>query len=360
MSPENQLEVYRKVKRREEIAQALREKIPYKQIQERFQCSATTISNVKKCLNSYGTVLEMHPKKRSGRPPTLTMNDKLFVRDVYAKYPVIFVEEVVRMVEEVLLVPDVSRYTIGRVLKELNYTRKTVSRAAKQQDELLRSAYLLNVAQYKPDQLVFLDESAFNEHTTFRSKGYSLRGTPIAIQQDLKKSERVSLIAALSYRGFLAYDLEVGSYNSGTFAEFVQFKLLPKMNAFPAPNSVLVLDNCAIHGMEGLRAMCQEKGVVVVELPPYSPDFNPIEISFAYVKRYLRTYYPASTIDVLAKNVMMAVEFGVNTARKSQACFNHRNYWYDPATNEENEFVEQYQHLFEASSGFSDTEDDEA
>lgn len=48
------------------------------------------------------------------------------------------------------------------------------------------------------------------------------------------------------------------------------------MNAYPGPYSVLVLDNASIHKKQQLYDICNEKGVRVEFLPPYSPDFNPV------------------------------------------------------------------------------------
>jgi transposase len=59
------------------------------------------------------------------------------------------------------------------------------------------------------------------------------------------------------------------------------------MNAYSEerpPRSVLVMDNARIHCSEELQEMCNEAGVLLVYLPPYSPDYNPIEQSFNQIK----------------------------------------------------------------------------
>lgn len=53
------------------------------------------------------------------------------------------------------------------------------------------------------------------------------------------------------------------------------------MNQYPQDRSVLILDNCAIHKSNVLREVVEAYGVVLVFLPPYSPDLNPIEESFS-------------------------------------------------------------------------------
>ena len=58
------------------------------------------------------------------------------------------------------------------------------------------------------------------------------------------------------------------------------------MNRYPQDHSILIMDNCLIHKMETLREVVEAFGVLLVFLPPYSPDFNPIEEIFSACERY--------------------------------------------------------------------------
>ena len=78
----------------------------------------------------------------------------------------------------------------------------------------------------------------------------------------------------------MAWEILHGSYTQETFNKFVSDKLLPICSPFPGPRSVLILDNATIHRSLELRIKCEEAGVLLEFLPPYSPDFNPIEKSF--------------------------------------------------------------------------------
>ena len=60
------------------------------------------------------------------------------------------------------------------------------------------------------------------------------------------------------------------------------------MNPFPSTNSVLVLDNAKIHHDQDLLDYLSAFGVKVEFLPPYSPDFNPIETAFSTIKQFLQ------------------------------------------------------------------------
>ena len=62
------------------------------------------------------------------------------------------------------------------------------------------------------------------------------------------------------------------------------------MNSYPAKHSVLVMDNARIHHNDDLVAAVEEIGGRVLYLPPYSPDFNPIETAFSTLKSWLKRY----------------------------------------------------------------------
>jgi transposase len=57
------------------------------------------------------------------------------------------------------------------------------------------------------------------------------------------------------------------------------------MNPYPQDKSILLLDNCTIHKTNALREIIEGYGCVLIFLPPYSPDFNPIEESFSCGER---------------------------------------------------------------------------
>ena len=64
--------------------------------------------------------------------------------------------------------------------------------------------------------------------------------------------------------------------------------ILPHVRSYPAPNSVVIIDNCRIHDEMELTAMVDSVGGKVYFLPPYSPDLNPIEMFWGWIRRKLR------------------------------------------------------------------------
>lgn len=74
----------------------------------------------------------------------------------------------------------------------------------------------------------------------------------------LPRFPRYSILPALSLDGILFHSIVEGSFNGETFHQFVE-ELLEYMEPFPGPNSVLVMDNCKIHKVEGIREMVEAR-----------------------------------------------------------------------------------------------------
>ena len=109
--------------------------------------------------------------------------------------------------------------------------------------------------------------------------------------------DQYSLVATLTVDGYIASNVVPGSFDFMDFLEFIQEMVVhsnsqfimpmtdswqfPQMNPYPEPWSVLVLDNCRIHHNKVLVNMVRAAGCLILFLPAYSPDLNPIEESFS-------------------------------------------------------------------------------
>ena len=162
------------------------------------------------------------------------------------------------------------------------------------------------MSQWTAKQLVFLNESAANERNKDRKFGWAPVGVSAVVSALFKRSERWSVLPAYTVNGYMAWEVRQGSYTTELFNAFVREKVLPLCSSFPCPCSVLVLDNASIHRnqvcftkefdallliyLQELRDMCEDAGVLLDFLPPCSPDFNPIEQSFAQLKAWMRKH----------------------------------------------------------------------
>jgi transposase len=87
---------------------------------------------------------------------------------------------------------------------------------------------------------------------------------------------------------YIAYDIYHGGYNTKHFNQFIRTKVLAKINSFPGPLSVLIINNTSYHRSQELKEICNKVGVVLKFLSPYSPNFNPIKELFSALKAWVR------------------------------------------------------------------------
>jgi transposase len=112
-----------------------------------------------------------------------------------------------------------------------------------------------------------------------------------------------------------------GPMNGVTFLAYVEQFLVPTLR----PGDVVIMDNLPAHRVSGVRQAIEAAGATRLFLPPYSPDFNPIEQAFAKLKAYLRKV-AARTKDALWQAIADALD-----AFTPQECANYfRNSGYEP------------------------------
>ena len=85
--------------------------------------------------------------------------------------------------------------------------------------------------------------------------------------------------------------IATGSIDGDAFYNFVCTSLLTKLMPFNGTNqnSVLILDNCSVHHVDEVDQALSDCGVITHYLPPYSPDYNPIELAFSKVKHAIKS-----------------------------------------------------------------------
>jgi transposase len=135
-----------------------------------------------------------------------------------------------------------------------------------------------------PDRFVFLDEVGANTAMT-RSRGRALRGERLVDAVPQGHWEATTLIAGIRRDEVVAPLLFKGSTDASAFLTYVDQVLVPVLK----PKDIVVLDNLAAHKVPAVARRIRKAGAGVWYLPPYSPDYNPIEKIWAKVKGCLRT-----------------------------------------------------------------------
>ena len=142
---------------------------------------------------------------------------------------------------------------------------------------------------FHSDKFVFVDETGSDHRSHIRKYGYSLRGVTPTTHRLLSRGKRINALSAICTSGLVTFEI---SRDNVTFFDFVRGCLIPNMLPFNGinPKSILVLDNASVHHIKEVAEIVLQAGILLFFLPPYSPDLNPIEESYSYVKSYLRKH----------------------------------------------------------------------
>jgi transposase len=165
---------------------------------------------------------------------------------------------------------------------------------------------------------VFLDECGVTTDL-LRRYGRSLRGTRLHDHTPCSHWQTHTVIAGLRIGGLTAPAVFDGPIDSPTFLAYVDQVLIPTLR----PGDVVVLDNLAVHKQPEIRAALEAVGAQIRFLPPYSPDFNPIEQAFAKLKAFLRTARPRSFDQVCE---LIATAIGLFTPTECANYVRHSGY----------------------------------
>lgn len=182
----------------------------------------------------------------------------------------------------------------------------------------MRAAWRDAVATLDPDAFVFVDETSTTMALT-RRYARAPRGQRARGQVPRNHGTPTTLLAALSPAGLGAAMTLVGAANTDAFTAYVRALLCPTLR----PGQVVILDNVSFHRAEAVRALIEAVGCQVLFLPPYSPDFNPIEHAFAKIKALLRA---AGARTQAALEATIAYALDQVTTRDAHGWFRHCGY----------------------------------
>jgi transposase len=152
--------------------------------------------------------------------------------------------------------------------------------------------------------LFFVDESGANTQMT-RWRGRALGGRRLVARIPHGSYQTSTLISGIRLEGPCASWLFGGPMNGEMFLAWVEQGLVPTLRT----GDLVILDNLATHKIRGVREAIQTAGARLLYLPPYSPDFNPIEPMWSKVKQILRSHDPRTETDLLlaAKTAFQAI-----------------------------------------------------
>jgi transposase len=146
-----------------------------------------------------------------------------------------------------------------------------------------RTEWASNQAELDPDHLVFIDETGTSTNMV-RQRGRAPRGERLVGKVPQGHWKTTTFVAALRSTALTAPGVIDGPMNGNAFVAYVEQVLAPSLK----PGDIVVMDNLSAHKVPGVRQAIDAAGARLLYLPPYSPDFNPIEHLFAKLKALLR------------------------------------------------------------------------
>jgi transposase len=146
-----------------------------------------------------------------------------------------------------------------------------------------RKAWADGQAKLDPDRLIFIDETGTSTNMA-RLRGRAPRGERLVGKIPHGHWKTTTFVAGLRAGALTAPCVIDGPMNGDVFLAYVEQILAPTLK----PGDVVVLDNLSAHKVPGVRQAIEVVGAALLYLPPYSPDFNPIEQLFAKLKALLR------------------------------------------------------------------------
>ena len=270
-------------------------------------------STIRRTVSLYKTTGDVLPKEQCHGPKRLLSRDEEdFLMKWILDEPGIYLDELQQKLNSNGI--TVSLTTVFRTIQRLGFTRKRIRHIVQAQDELKRWEFMQEMSYLDSDMIIWIDETGSDQRQSIRTFSYHLRGI---VPQDTVVSirgRRLSTIAAMSCRGIEDIEIYDGSVDGETFSRFIERCIVPIMQPFNGsnPRSVLVLDNASVHHVKEVHELIIGCGAIIRYLPPYSPDFNPLEEVFAQIKRFLRrnsqVYHSTSDPRVLITSAFCSID----------------------------------------------------
>ena len=154
----------------------------------------------------------------------------------------------------------------------------------KERNEAVRAEFLQEIAKIPEDSLIYVDESGIDKEMN-REYGRAPRGKRVYGEVRGRKFERTNIIAGKCGDKIVA----PGHYKCSTDHRLFETWFSGALLKEAKPGSVIVLDNATFHRKKTLKKLAELAGCSVLFLPPYSPDLNPIEKFWSWLKSKLRS-----------------------------------------------------------------------
>ncbi len=177
---------------------------------------------------------------------------------------------------------------------------------------------MMVAGEIDPERLVFVDECG--THTSLAPLyGYAPKGERLRLSVPRKRGKNTTLLSSMTVEGMGPSLTVEGATTARVFETYLKKVLVPSLQ----PGRIVVMDNLGAHRPRKVRELIDKRGCELIYLPPYSPDYNPIEEAFAKIKNLLRKG-AARTNEALVEAIGVALS--TVTAADVRGFFEHAGY----------------------------------
>jgi transposase len=173
-------------------------------------------------------------------------------------------------------------------------------------------------AMVEPERLVFVDECG--THTSLAPiYGYAPKGERLRLSVPRRRGKNTTLLSSMTVGGMGPSLAVEWATTARVFETYLKKVLAPKLKE----GRIVIMDNLGAHRPKRVRELIERKGCQLLYLPSYSPDYNPIEETFAKIKNLLRKV-AARTKEALVEAIGVALS--AVTAADARGFFEHAGY----------------------------------
>jgi transposase len=162
--------------------------------------------------------------------------------------------------------------------KTIHASQRDTPEVTQQRAEFKKAVAALDITHFK-----FLDESGVNLSMT-RLYGRAAPDQRVVESTPLPSGPRTTTLAVIGATGITAPLVLSGAVNGTIFYGYIEQCVVPTLQ----PGDLLFMDNLSAHKVAGIATLIEACGAHLIYLPPYSSDFNPIELAWSKVKTILR------------------------------------------------------------------------
>ncbi|UPU00029.1 IS630 family transposase [Bradyrhizobium barranii subsp. apii] len=268
---------------RQRVVAAIDGGMSCRQAAERFGVSAASAIRWRGRLKKVGDIV---PKRQGGdrKSQRIEAHSQLILEAVTAR-PDITLAELRELLKRRGISTGIASLWRFFQRRKITLKKKTAHAAEQRRGDInaAREEWFEGQIDLDPERLVFIDETSANTKMA-RRYGRSPRGERCRAAIPHGHWKTTTFTAGLRSDGLIAPLVLDGPMDGDAFLAYVEQLLAPSLR----PGDTVIMDNLPAHKVHGVREAIRAVGASLLYLPPYSPDFNPIEMAFSKLKALLR------------------------------------------------------------------------